>query len=136
MKSWIYYFCLKMKILADFQICISVHLSELIWANMPVSDLSGFWRLRRFCKKHMHSFQHLLELTWSAPFCYVTSGVADLSWNTSISNQVWHYDGVILKIFINSIDLRRISRFFKKVFKFWNTESSNFCVRLHHYVQY
>ena len=68
-----------MKILADFQICISVHLSELIWANMPVSDLSDFWRLRRFCKKHMHSFEHLLELTWSAPFCYVTSGVADLS---------------------------------------------------------
>ena len=32
------------------------------------------------------------------PIRYVTTGVADLGWDTSISNEVWNCDGVVLEI--------------------------------------
>ena len=62
-------------------------------------------------------------------------------WSQEILNGKLHIvcnDGVVIEILTNSSDLRRVSGFFKEVFKFWNLKSSSFCVRhhLHHYVQY
>ena len=38
--------------------------------------------------------QNSLRQIWSTQMCYITTGVADLSWDTSISNQVWSCDGI------------------------------------------
>ena len=53
----------------------------------------------------------------STPFRQVTTGVADLSWDTSISNQVQNYGGAVLEIYTDSSDLTRVSEFFKEFFK-------------------
>ena len=46
-------------------------------------------------------------------------------------------DGVVLEILTNSGDFRRVSGFFKELFKFWNFKSLSFCVHHHlrHYLQ-
>ena len=97
----------------------------------------GFINVIIFVNNPFRSYSTFVgaDLEYPISLSYVRSSWSE--WDTSISNQVWNCDGVVLEIFTNSSDLRRVSGFFK-VFKFWNFKNLSFCVRYqsHHYVQY
>ena len=91
-----------------------------------------------FANNPFHSYSTFVgaDLEYPISLSYVRSSWSE--WDTSISNQVWNCDGVVLEIFTNSSDLRRVSGFFEEVFKFWNFKNLSFYVHYqsHHYVQY
>ena len=67
---------------------------------------------------HLALVKHSLEQIWSTPICYGMTGLADLIWDTSISNQAWKCDGVMFEILSDlRSDLRSVSGFFM-VFNF------------------
>lgn len=47
---------------------------------------------------HEAFIENSFEQIWSIPVLYLTNGVADLSWNTSTSIQIWNYDVAVLEI--------------------------------------
>ena len=55
----------------------------------------GFINVIIFLVNSFTLIQHSLEQIWSAPVHYVTTGVADLGWHKSISNQVWNCYGLV-----------------------------------------